>query len=458
MKIETIVKAFIAQHRLLDQRKKYLVALSGGADSVALLLLLSGMGYDVEAAHCNFKLRGKESDRDEFFCQSLCQKLQIPFHTIHFDTLSYAELHKISIEMAARELRYHYFENLRKDLDMEGICVAHHNDDNVETLLINLIRGTGFNGLTGMSPQNNRVLRPLLCINRSDIELYLERKKQDYVTDSTNLTTDFTRNKIRLELIPLLQQINSGAVCNISKTITRLNEASKLLNTTLETLSTQLVHRVFLHGTQCISVSINALLQTPSPEYVLFYIIQPFGFTPAQVEQIASHLHAHTGKHWVSATHTLVIDRGMLLIEPTLAPEELSREMRIPEEGVYVFASHKTFRFTSGIIEAGFAPGKQPHLVHLDKAKVVFPLILRHLHTGDRFVPFGMNASRLISDYLTDRKRSFFDKQHQLVLTDAHNRILWLVGERTDNRFRIENNSEVYLQIEVLGDVNLTNK
>ena len=187
------IETFISNEKLIDKRKLYISALSGGADSVALLLSLKELGVNIEAAHCNFKLRDDESDRDEQFCIELCKKNGIKIHIIHFDTIEYAKLHKISIEMAARDLRYNYFEQLRHDIGAEGICIGHHREDSVETLLLNLIRGTGINGLTGIAPKNGYILRPMLSVSRKDIENFLNRQQQNFVTDSTNLVDDATR-------------------------------------------------------------------------------------------------------------------------------------------------------------------------------------------------------------------------------------------------------------------------
>ena len=211
------VKEFLSSTNLLDNNSLYLVGLSGGADSVALLVLMHEMGYHVHAAHCNFQLRGEESLRDEEFCVNLCKELAIPIHLVHFDTLTYVSLHKVSIEMAARELRYRWFESLRNDIGAAGICVAHHRDDSVETVLMNLLRGTGLRGLTGIQPRHGYVLRPLLCVTRKEIEDYLAEKGQSYVTDSTNLKPDVLRNAIRLHVIPLLKSLNPAAVDNIQR-------------------------------------------------------------------------------------------------------------------------------------------------------------------------------------------------------------------------------------------------
>ena len=449
-KIEREVSQYIDRHDLLSPSGRYLVALSGGADSVALFRMLLRLDYKIEAVHCNFKLRGEESFRDETFCKNLCREHGVTFHTVHFDTTEYAALHKLSIEMAARELRYNHFEKLRNDLNMDGICVAHHKDDNVETMLINLVRGTGLSGLTGMTPQNGYVLRPLLAVSHTNLLEYLQALNQPYVTDSTNLTTDFTRNKIRLTLVPLLEELNPAATDNIAKTIERLAEAEKVFNHALKKHAKDVIVVEEETPRWRLGISIGKLQQTPSPEYVLFQLIHPLGFTPAQIEQIAQSLDQQTGKLWQSSKFTLVIDRKTLLIEESITVDELARTMRIPEEGIYVFTPNVRIKVSKGVNDKHFTPSKMPHCVHLDMANIAFPLTVRHLKTGDRFVPFGMRSSKLVSDFLTDRKRSYFDRQRQLAVFDANDTLLWLVGERTDNRFRVTERTHHVLQLEYI--------
>ena len=216
------VAQYINQKRLFMPTDKVIIALSGGADSVALLCLLQTLGYNCEAAHCNFHLRGKESDRDEAFVCQLCAKRQVPLHIVHFNTVRTAEERHISIEMAARELRYEWFEEIRRKSGANVIAVAHHRDDSVETLLLNLIRGTGINGLRGIRPKNGHIVRPLLCLDRKEIINYLNRTGQDYVTDSTNLQDEYTRNKIRLNLLPMMQEINPSVKESILNTAEHL--------------------------------------------------------------------------------------------------------------------------------------------------------------------------------------------------------------------------------------------
>ena len=224
------VERYIDKHGLLSKDDLHLVAVSGGADSVALLIVLQSMGYRVEAVHCNFQLRGEESLRDELFVKNLCYIKNIPLHIIHFDTKIYAELHQVSIEMAARELRYRYFKQLRQDVGAADVCVAHHRDDTVETVLLNLVRGTGLRGLTGIHPRNGYILRPLLCVSRQEIEAYLKAKGQEYVTDSTNLEADVQRNVIRLKVLPLLKELNPAVAENIQRTAENLVEAQQVLD------------------------------------------------------------------------------------------------------------------------------------------------------------------------------------------------------------------------------------
>ncbi len=428
------IAGFIAEKQLLDKRQKHIVALSGGADSVALLLILRELGYQVEAAHCNFRLRGKESERDEIFSRSLCSRLSVPFHLIHFETAFYAELHQVSIEMAARQLRYRYFEQLRQDIGAAEVCVAHHQDDAVETLLMNLIRGTGIHGLTGIRPRNGHIVRPLLCVSRADILRFLDERGQDYVTDSTNLVPDVVRNKLRLEVLPMLRQINPAVSANIAKTAERMSEVEKVFDASMKTAIDHLV----VDG----AVSISRLLEQPSPEYLLQEWLAPKGFTPSQVEQIFSHLEGPSGRVFQSATHEVAIDRGQIIIEACKPSLPI---MRIPESGTYHYAAHFLFRF---LLSDEVTISKQPNCATFDADAISFPLTIRPVQTGDRFQPFGMEGSRLVSDYLTDRKRSVFEKRRQLVLTDAKGHIIWLVGERISQRAAVKTTTQQLLKVE----------
>lgn len=422
------VKDYIKKHKLLSLSDLYIVALSGGADSVALLLLLDEMGYKVHALHCNFHLRGEESDRDERFCEDLCLKKNIPFHRIHFDTLMYAETHKMSVEMAARELRYRYFEQLRKDIGAEGICVAHHQDDTVETVLLNLVRGTGLRGLTGIQPRNGAILRPLLCVTRTEIEAYLATKQQDYVTDSTNLETDFVRNKIRLQVVPLLRQLNPAVSENIVRTADHLTEAQKVLDTVVDTYK----------GSN--QLDLCALQQVGSAEYIVFEWLKQYGFNGSQVQQVIS---AETGSIFSSPTgYEVLKDRDRLLVEPTIMA---FTPIRIPEEGTYVLPDDRRLN----VRRSNPFVSKDSHEATLDARQVRFPLTVRRVEEGDWMIPYGMTGRKLLSDLMTDLKMSLFDRRRQLVVVDAQGAVVWAIGLRTDHRCRVTDATQEVIAIKI---------
>lgn len=446
-KILQQVAGFIARNQLLAADNKYIVALSGGADSVALLLIMKALGYDVEAAHCNFHLRGKESERDENFCVSLCESLGIILHRIHFDTLTYAQLHKVSIEMAARDLRYSYFEQLRCDINADAICVAHHKDDNVETILLNLVRGTGMNGLTGISPRNGFILRPLLCIGREDILEYLEAENQDYVTDSSNLVDDVQRNKIRLNVLPLLENVNPAVKDNILTMARWIAEASTIVEASLSEAKAKAVSSATLNDS--LFVDISKVEEYPSAEYLLWNILKDYGFNSSQVALVAENLHATTGTSWLSSSHELTLDRGRLILTPL--DKEEGRQMRIPEAGTYVYTELCRLKIEQKEINENYTISRSSDKVCLDAQKVKFPLMIRRVARGDRFVPFGMKGSKLVSDFLTDQKVALPLKRRQLVVADAGGNILWVVGKRLDGRFAVSPCSKSVVEISLLS-------
>ena len=481
------MRRFASVHELFVYGGKYIVALSGGADSVSLLFVLKHLerelGISVEAAHCNFHLRGAESVRDEEFCKQLCGRLDVPLHLIHFDTQAYADLHRVSIEMAARDLRYGYFENLRRDIEAQDICVAHHRDDSVETVLLNLVRGTGLRGLRGIQPRNGNIIRPLLSLSREDIVQYLDALGENYVTDSTNLHNDVKRNKIRLDVMPLLRELNPSVSQSIFETSLRVGEALKVFDEAMKrsiadvttpprgctcpkctnqpvrkcTNQPLLVQQSLLHQQRCtlqanhpLTISIDRLKQQPSPEYTLHEILSPRGFTSAQIDQIYGSLDScSAGKIIASDSHELAFDRGSLLVQPRTNVADAVRSMRIPEIGTYVFSDSLKIKVAAEDCGDDYVPSRAADCVCLDASNIKFPLTLRHIEQGDRFVPFGMNGMKLVSDYLTDRKKNVFEKRAQLVVTDAQQRIVWLVGERTDNRFRITPHTEQALRLTI---------
>lgn len=420
------VSAYINKHKLLNANDLYIVALSGGADSVALLLLLKEGGFNVHAAHCNFLLRGSESDRDEAFCVDLCRQLGVELHRAHFATREYAEAHKVSVEMAARELRYNWFEQLRKDIGAVGICVAHHRDDSVETVLLNMIRGTGLRGLTGIQPRNGYVLRPLLCVSRDEIEHFLAKRGQKYVIDSTNLETDVKRNKVRLQVLPLLRTLNPAVSDNIQRMVENVAEAQIVLDSLLDNFKK--------HN----ALEISELEKYGSSEYVIYEWLKNYGFNGTQARQV---LEAETGKIMSSSQgYDVLKDRERLIIERTLKP---FNPMRIPEEGMYVLDE----KMRLSLRKCAAYVSKKPFVATFDAQKVVFPLTVRRVEEGDWMIPFGMRGRKLLSDLMTDRKMTVFEKRRQLVVVDAQDVIVWAVGLRIADSVAVAETTQSVLEL-----------
>lgn len=411
--------------RNLSPEKLYLIALSGGADSVALSLMMKRQGLNIRALHCNFHLRGEESDRDEHFVHNFCQEHHIPLEVKHFDTLHSAQLHKNSIEMEARNLRYQWFAQRCKALDAEAICVAHHKDDQAETLLLNLIRGTGLKGLSAMHPDREinglRIIRPLLDITRKDIIQYLSAIGQTFVTDSTNLERDALRNRIRLDLMPMLQQLNP----NITECLART------------------AHNVRME------------LDPTSEEGHYHIWLAPLGFSRSQILDIYAHRPTtqpltaqnstnnatplRSGLMWHSSTHTLLLNRGEWILQKRGDSNKSQAELLIENLPTGSFPTAKDFL--------------QKEQAFIDAHSIRGKLILRPTRQGDRFQPYGMkHGTKLVSDYLTDRKVSLLEKSQQLVAIDsATDSIVWLVGREIDHNYRIDHSSTNILRLRIIS-------
>ena len=413
------VAQYIRTHTLFAAQGPVIVALSGGADSVALLHILKELGYPLIAAHCNFHLRAQESDRDEAFVRHLCKRLGTELHVKDFDTTGHAKQNNISIEMAARELRYEWFEELRKTHHAQCIATAHHRNDQAETLLLNLIRGTGLKGLAAMLPQNENIARPMLCVSRQEILQYLKEIGQDYVTDSTNLKTDFKRNKIRLQLIPLLQEINPSVVETLSDT------SDKILQS-LPYYTKGIRNAIREAGADEESFPIGPLLHNPGAPTLLHEWLQGKGFNQVQIGQMAKSMEGEPGKIWESHTHRLLKDREQFIVE--------SKETRATQVEL-------TFETVECITD------KSPQYAYFDADLVRKENIhVRPVKHSDHFHPFGMKGRRLVSDFLTDLKLTRFQKQRQMVAC-LGNDIIWVIGIRTDNRFRVTPETKHILRI-----------
>lgn len=433
--MQRTIDRYISQHIHLPYGAKVLIALSGGADSVALLHIMRRLGYECIAVHCNFHLRNEESMRDQHFVEELCKRLDTQLTVVDFNTEEYARENKVSIEMAARSLRYNVFEEIRRQQAAVAIAVAHHRDDTAETLLLNLIRGCGIKGLHGIRPRNGHIVRPLLAVGRNDILQYLKKIGEDYVTDSSNLKCDYTRNKVRLELIPLMAQINPSITQSLAETADRIAEAEEIYNKAIE----ESIGRVFKKDI----IDIEALKKECAPKTLLYEILSPLGFNSAQVADIFNNIDSDSGRRFKAEPWVVVKDRNKLIIVPDSIPS--NNPIVLPQEGEAEtpdgFLIVKKGEF-NGIIP------KQSNIATLDADKVRLPLTVRVARNGDRFHPFGMRGTKLVSDYLTDRKRNIIEKEHQLVVTDAQGEIIWLVNERPSALCSIDKKTENTITIE----------
>lgn len=432
------IQQYIIQHQLLSGEKPVVVGISGGADSVALLHILVSLGYKCIAAHCNFNLRGDESFRDEQFTIDFTQRLQVPLCKISFETNKYAQENRLSVEMAARELRYRWFEELLNTYDADAVAVAHHRDDSVETLLINLTRGSGLTGLTGIKPKNGNVVRPLLCVSREDIYAYIENNGLEYVTDSSNSSDIYTRNFIRLKVIPLLEEINPSVKASLARTANHLYDASLIYNHSIEE-----ARKVI---TQNNRLSISALLSFPAPATILYEMLKPYGFSRTVCESIFTVLEKDSGKIFYSSTHRLLKDRSDLLIDVLSGEDNRAYLINLEDDNVDLPVELKP---EIVVIKEDYQIEKDRKFAYFDFDKLSFPLVLRHWQEGDWFVPFGMKGKKKISDYFSDKKFSLFDKEKTWLLCSGQD-VIWIVGERTDNRYRIEKTTKRVLKLKFI--------
>lgn len=419
--ILSLIQHFIQSHKLIDANLPVLVALSGGADSVALTLVLSKLHYNITALHCNFHLRGKESDRDEHFVTCFCLKHGIPLRVKHFDTANYASKKSISIEMAARELRYEWFEEVRREMEAGCIAVAHHKDDQAETILLNLIRGTGLRGLTGMHPSREFIVRPFLCVTRQDIIDFLQEESQDFVTDSTNLEREATRNILRLDIMPQLRQINPSVTTSLSETCDIIQQSLTIYQTGLKVIFSRLGI-----SQEIFPISV---LNEPMASTLLFEWLKDKHFTSSQLSSMLSATSMQAGRIWESSTHKVLRDRANLIL--SIQKIKAESPIKLRQEIVTTITDRSS------------------SCAYFDADLINEPITLRHPLQGDFFIPFGMTGRKLISNFLTDRKLTIFQKENQWLALSGKD-IIWVVGLRSDNRYRVTEHTKRILKLEIV--------
>ncbi|MDI1317470.1 tRNA lysidine(34) synthetase TilS [Flavobacterium sp.] len=416
--------------------KKLLLATSGGIDSMVLLELCHQLNLDIRVAHCNFQLRGAESDEDENFVKNQCEKLDILLFVNHFDTKKFADEHKLSIQVVARNLRYEWFNTLLIINNYDYILMAHHLDDSLETFLINFTRGSGLDGLTGIPQQNGNIIRPLLPFSRDEIEVFANANDIQWREDSSNASDKYLRNKLRHDVIPVLKELNPSLLPSFESTISNLQQAQTLVDDASRIVYRKVVEDVDFQK----KINLSELMQLPNYQAYLYQWLEPFGFT--DWDSITDLVSAQSGKQIHAQKHSLLKDRNELIIYQKQESEE-SEEFLIEKEQELVKFPLKIYFCKVDDISV-----QSTNTIFVDEEKLQFPLLIRKWRKGDLFYPLGMHGSKKLSKYFKDEKFSLIEKSETWLLC-SHNQIVWIIGKRQDERFKVTKQTTKILQIQL---------
>jgi tRNA(Ile)-lysidine synthase len=435
-------ESFVSDNNLFSKDDRILIALSGGVDSVVLSHLMCRANYKISLAHCNFHLREEESNRDEAFVRRWAKENNIPLFVKEFDTYQYMKENKLSLEMAARDLRYNWFNSLLESEGFTCLCTAHHLDDSIETFFINLLRGTGIAGLHGIKVKNDKIVRPLLFATREEILSYAKQNNISYVEDSTNSETKFTRNKIRHNLFPVLREINPNFEFALKKDIEYLNDTEFIFRREIEKTKKEIIET----EQEVIKINISKLKQLNPMKIYLYEILSEYGFNETNINDILSCLDEISGKQFFSKTHRLVKDRQYIFID--VIKNNTTNDFFLIDncQSSLIYPLKMQIELLRDLKFINIS--KDKNIAMLDADLLKFPLVLRKWRQGDSFVPFGMKKEKKLSDYFTSNKYSLLDKENQWILC-SEEKIVWLVAERIDDRFRISNKTKNILKIEV---------
>jgi tRNA(Ile)-lysidine synthase len=425
---------FVAQNTLFQPGTKVLVAVSGGMDSVLMAHLFKSAGYNFGMAHCNFMLRGDEANADQEFTRGLAAQLGVSFHTTSFDTKTYAADNKVSIQMAARDLRYQWFDQLCQTAGYEAIALAHHQNDTIETILLNLTRGTGIAGLHGILPKNGNLVRPLLFLTRDEILEIVTAEGLAFVEDSSNASTKYARNKIRHQVVPLLKELNPSLESTFENNLRNFRELEQLLEEKVEGLRRDILVQ---HGDE-VHIAIDAVKKLSPQRLLLFKLLQPFGFIDNVVDDLLTALDKHAGRMFESGTHTLVVDRGMLIISLKKTGEA---EHVLLNEGAHAI-NYQFYKLTVLHDDSPLIVKDKPLAVSVDADKLAYPLTLRAWQQGDFFYPLGMKTRQKLSDFFIHQKVPLHQKGAVPVLVNGNGDIIWLGGYRPDERYKVAKNTK----------------
>ena len=422
-------KKYIEENKLIGPAEKILLAVSGGIDSMVMLHLFIRSGIKAGIAHCNFSLRAGESDMDEELVKQFASDEHLQFHSIRFDTETFAKKHRLSIQMAARQLRYEWFEEIMDKYGYDKTAVAHNLNDNIETLIINLVRGTGISGLTGMKPISNRIIRPLLFSTRQDIVRYCNKHRIIYREDMSNADTKYIRNKIRHQIIPVLKEINPSIEATLNETAERFTGLNEIVTDYLTCL------REMVAEQKNDIIKFNIILLKPylHNKTLLYELFKSFDVNNDQLNDLLKVIEGKTGGQILTGTHRIIKNRKEIIVTDEKKVDYSSYNVEIIEE----FANVPGIESAEYInVTDSFEMPSDPLIACLDSEKVSFPLIIRSWKPGDFFYPLGMKNKKKLSDYFINSKYSIIEKENKLIL-ESDGRIVWIIGDRIDNRFRI---------------------
>ncbi len=438
---------YIRENELVTPAERVLLTVSGGVDSMVMLSLFARSGYTIGVAHCNFQLRGAESDEDEMLVKDEAARYEIPFYNMRFDTKAEMERTGESVQMVARRLRYDWFNKLCAEQGYDAIAIAHHADDSVETFFINLLRGTGLRGLTGIHVVNGRIIRPLLFASRRDILDYAHAEQIPFREDSSNRSTKYLRNKVRLGLIPRIREINPKFTEQMCANIERLTDAQLFISRGMERIRAEVVERQ--NG---LSVIDPGKIDPDFPvNFVIYELLNTYGFKGDVIDSLCRAMrHDATGKRFYSKENVAYIDRGKIIVAPIEEGDACAVELK--EGMTKVYCGNSVLYLEELDIDDIDTFAQPENVALLDRDKLAFPLVVRRWNEGDSFVPFGMTGRKKVSDFLIDAKVSMAEKQRQFVVVNGQGgenegQIVWLVGRRIDDRFKLDSKIENVLKI-----------
>lgn len=438
-------KNYIDKYELFNKDATILLAVSGGKDSVVMAHLFKLAGFNFAIAHCNFHLRAAESDRDEQFVKNLALLLNVPVHIIHFDTEAHANEHKISIQMAARDLRYDFFDNLCQEFRYEKVAIAQHQNDAMETVILNLIRGTGIAGLHGIKNSRENIIRPLMCFTRENIEDIITSQSYNFVEDSSNASAKYARNKIRLNIIPEMREINPSLEETFQKNIEYFSALEQFINQEIEDYR----HYLIESSVRGFKIEIAKIRKLRSKSFVLSELLFSYGFNKTTVSDLINGLEGISGKVFRSEKFEIQIDRYYIFLYP-ITEQDQNRQIEFGQsEDLILFDRHTLKIIQQNIEETDFS---NQNKCYVPTHKLIFPLKIRYWKEGDKFTPFGMKGMKKISDFFIQEKVPLSLKGNIPILINGDDKIIWIAGYRSDNRFKIENDTKKITTFEIKSE------